>query len=86
MLKSTTYDRLKIVSLIVGYVATFILTLTDIWGFRFGAEIAATVSAFGILLGSVLTASTQKYYSMLAEDGAAEYQITEEQIADVNGE
>lgn len=84
MLKSTTYDKLKLVSLFFGYLATFVLTLTDIWGFQYGAEIAATISALGVLLGAVLTASTKKYNEMLAEDGAAEYQITEEQIEELN--
>lgn len=90
MLKSTTYDKLKLVSLFFGYLATFVLTLTDIWGFQYGAEIAATVSAFGVLLGAVLTASSKQYHAALMEDGAAdytepEYQITEEQIAEIQG-
>lgn len=55
------YDVLKFVSLIAGYVATFILTLTDIWGFTHGAAIAASVSALGILLGAVLTKSSADY-------------------------
>lgn len=58
-----TYDILKIVSMIAGYVATFILTLTDIWGFEYGALIAATVSAFGIMLGGILTESSKRYHA-----------------------
>lgn len=86
MLKSSTYDKLKIVSLIIGYAATFILTLTDIWGFKYGAEIAASVSAFGILLGSVLTASSKSYYSMIEEDGAAEWEIETMEENDADSE
>lgn len=61
-MSNKTYDILKIVSMIAGYVATFVLTLTDIWGFEYGAAIAATVSALGILLGSILKVSTDKYW------------------------
>lgn len=55
------YDTLKFISLIAGYVATFILTLTDIWGFTHGAAIAATVSGAGVLLGLILTKSSADY-------------------------
>lgn len=48
--------------MIVGYLATFVLTLSDIWGFQYGTEIAATVSALGVLLGGILKASSDKYW------------------------
>lgn len=60
-LSNKAYDILKVVSMIAGYIATFILTLTDIWGFKYGAAIAATVSALGILLGSILKHSSDVY-------------------------
>ena len=56
-----TYDKLKFIVMVIGYVTTFILTLSDIWGFAYGAQIAATVSAVGILLGSILTDSSKRY-------------------------
>lgn len=62
------YDILKFISLIAGYVATFILTLTDIWGFTHGAAIAASVSALGILLGAILTKSSADYRKESEED------------------
>lgn len=55
------YDTLKFVSMIAGYIATLILTLTDIWGFTHGAAIAATVSAVGVCLGLILTKSSADY-------------------------
>ena len=61
-MSNKTYDTLKLISMIVGYLATFILTLSDIWGFTYGAELAASVSAAAILLGSILTAASQKYF------------------------
>ena len=60
-MSNKTYDVLKEVALIFGYIATFILTLTDIWGFEHGAAIAATVSALGIMLGSILQESSRRY-------------------------
>jgi hypothetical protein len=68
-MSNKTYDILKILSMIAGYVATFILTLTDIWGFEYGAAIAATVSGLGILLGSCLKVSTDHYWQNVDEDG-----------------
>lgn len=56
-----TYDKLKFIVMVIGYVTTFILTLSDIWGFAYGTQIAATVSAVGILLGSILTDSSKRY-------------------------
>lgn len=66
-MSNKTYDILKIICMIVGYLATFVLTLSDIWGFQYGTEIAATVSALGVLLGGILKASSDKYWSN--EDG-----------------
>lgn len=61
-MKNKTYDILKLISIIVTPMATFILTMSDIWGFQYGAEIAATVSAIGIFLGGLLKASSDKYW------------------------
>lgn len=60
-MSNRVYDTLKFISMIAGYIATFVLTLTDIWGFTHGAAIAATVSATGILLGMILTKSSADY-------------------------
>ncbi len=61
-MSNKTYDTLKLISMIAGYVATFVLTLADIWGFTYGTAIAATISAFGILLGSILTKASNDYW------------------------
>lgn len=58
------------ISMIAGYVATFILTMADIWGFtEYGTAIAASVSALGILLGSCLKVSTDHYWQDVDEGG-----------------
>ena len=76
-MSNKTYDILKLVSMIATPLATFILTLTDIWGFnQYGTAIAASVSALGILLGAILKISTDKYWKDVDEgsddDGDAE--------------
>ena len=69
-MSNNTYDILKKISLIFGYVATFVFTMSDIWGWgEYGTEIAASVSALGILLGSILSASSAKYWQQIDEGG-----------------
>lgn len=67
-MSNKVYDILKLVSMIATPLATFILTLTDIWGFnQYGTAIAASVSALGILLGAILKISTDKYWQSIDE-------------------
>lgn len=65
-MSNKTYDALKKISLMCVPIVTFITALTEIWGFGYGAEIAATVSAIGILLGACLEISSRNY---VPEDG-----------------
>lgn len=60
-MSNKTYDILKLISLIATPLVTFIMAMTEIWGFRYGAEIAATVSAVGALVGAILTKSSYDY-------------------------
>lgn len=62
-MSNETYDRLKIVSMIIGYSVTFILSLIDVWKIPHASQWSATVSALGVFLGSVLIASTKRYNS-----------------------
>lgn len=66
-MSNKTYDRLKIVSMIIGYSVTLILSLIDTWKIPHASEWAATVSALGVFLGSVLIASTKKYNADMEE-------------------
>lgn len=62
-MSNKTYDILKLVSMIATPLATFILTITDIWGLnQYGTAVAASVSALGVLLGAILKVSTDKYW------------------------
>lgn len=55
------YDLLKKISLMAVPIATFILTMADIWKFPYGNQLAATVSAIGILIGACLIISSKHY-------------------------
>jgi len=57
-----TYDILKTIGLIVGYVAIFAASMSEIWGFRYGTEIAASISAAAVLLNSIVKASSDKFW------------------------
>lgn len=64
-----TYDILKKICLMLTPLVTFILAMTDIFGFAWGTELAAAVAAFSVLLGACLDISC-KHYS--PEDEKAE--------------
>ena len=57
-----TYDLLKFLGQIVGYVAIFASALSEIWGFRFGAEIAASIAAAGVLVNSIVRSSAEVFW------------------------
>ena len=61
-LSNKQYDVFKIISTLIVPTVTFITTLTEIWGFSYGAKIAATASALGTLIGVILTVSSSLYY------------------------
>lgn len=90
-MKSTTYDKLKFTSMFLGYLAAFVVSLSDIWGFKYGSAVAATITALGVLLGSVLKISSDKYYAGL-DDGGVEAEIEdmssqiEAMIEEANGD
>jgi hypothetical protein len=57
------YDRLKFIAQIVlPAVATFWLTVSELWNIPNGPEIAGTITAFDLLLGILLGVSRNQYY------------------------
>lgn len=61
-MKNKTYDILKEVALtVLPAIATFLVTLGNIWGIPFATEISATVMAVDALLGAVLHISNTNY-------------------------
>ena len=62
MLDNKVYDILKWVALIVlPAIATLYTTLAGIWGFPYGEEIPATITAADLFLGALLGVSSVKY-------------------------
>lgn len=58
------YDTLKLISLLaIDAVATFVLTVGQIWGIPYYEAIATTVTAFGVLIGSVVATTSKVYHS-----------------------
>ena len=61
-LTNKQYDVFKIISTLIIPIVTFITALTEIWGFEYGAQIAATAAALGTLVGVILNVSSSLYY------------------------
>lgn len=62
MLDNKVYDILKWVALIVlPAIATLYTALAGIWGFPYGEEIPATITAVDLFLGALLGVSSMKY-------------------------
>ncbi len=66
-MSNKVYDILKQVSLMIVPIVAFLTALSEIWGWgEYGAEICATISAFGVLLGALLNVSTAQYNKIQA--------------------
>ena len=60
-LSNKAYDILKIVALVCLPLAAFVSALSDIWGFAYGVQIAATLTALDTFLGAILKTSSDRY-------------------------
>lgn len=62
-MKNKTYDILKFIAqVILPLLATFIVTLFDIWKLPHGVEISATIMAIDTLLGGILMKLSNDYH------------------------
>jgi len=69
-MKNKTYDILKEVALtVLPAIATFLVTLGNIWGIPFATEISATVIAIDTLLGAILHISNINYNKTIVKGG-----------------
>lgn len=67
------YDILKTIALIwLPAIATLYFALTKIWGFPYGAEIVATITAVDTFLGTVLGISNHYYNEYYTYDEGEE--------------
>ena len=61
-MSNKVYDILKYIACIVmPALATLILTLSGIWGFKYGEAIAGTVTALDVFLGAIIQVSSARY-------------------------
>lgn len=60
-MSNKVYDILKIIALICLPLAAFVSTLSEVWGFPYGVQIAATLTALDTFLGAILKVSSDKY-------------------------
>ncbi len=73
-----TYDALQKVIRLVIPLVTFLTAIGEIWGLSWMSLVTATISAFGIFLGSVLDASSKNYKKEKELKEKAEVPIDEE--------
>lgn len=72
-LSNKLYDILKRIALyVLPALATLWLTLAKIWGFPYGTEIGATITAVDVFLGAVLGISSKNYYAEVNDDENAD--------------
>lgn len=55
------YDTLKTIALILTPVLAFLASLVNIWGFPYGEQIVATLTAIDTLVGAVVVATNRNY-------------------------
>lgn len=56
-----TFDTLRFITEIIGYIVTFALAVSEIVGFKFGTEAAAISAALMTCLGSIVEAARRSY-------------------------
>lgn len=67
-MSNSTYDTLKKIALLwLPALATLWITLSKIWGFPYGAEIGATITAIDTFLGACLGISSAQYHDEVAK-------------------
>ena len=60
-MSNSTYDRLKVVALILTPVLAFLASLVNIWGLPYGEQIVATLTAIATLIGAVVVVANKAY-------------------------
>ena len=73
IMANKTYDILKYIAQIVLLaVATLYGALAGIWGFPYGEEIVASISAIDLFLGALLKLSSDKYTAQVPATSTTE--------------
>lgn len=56
-----TFDTIRFIAEVIGYIVTFALAVSEIIGFKYGAEAAAIAAALMTCIGSIVTAARANY-------------------------
>ena len=56
-----TFDTLRFIAEVIGYIVTFALAVSEVVGFKYGAELAAVSAALMTMLGSIVEAARRNY-------------------------
>lgn len=60
-ISNKTFDTIRFIAEVIGYIVTFALAVSEIVGFKYGAEAAAIAAAFMTCVGSIVTALRNTY-------------------------
>ena len=60
-MSNKTFDTIRFVAEVIGYIVTFALALSEIMGFSYGAEAAAISAALMTCVGSIVEAARRNY-------------------------
>ena len=67
-MKNKTYDRLKFIAQVVlPLLATFYVTLAELWRLPFSTEISGTIMAIDTLMGGILMKLSSDYKKKVSE-------------------
>lgn len=56
-----TFDTIRFIAEVIGYIVTFALAVSEIIGFKYGAEAAAIAAALMTCVGAIVEAARRNY-------------------------
>ena len=60
-MSNKAFDTIRFFAEVLGYIITFALALSEILGFKYGAEAAAVAAALMTCVGSIVEAARRNY-------------------------
>ena len=60
-MKNETFNTIRFIAEVIGYIVTFCLAVSENIGFKYGAEASAIAAAFMTCLGSIVLAARKAY-------------------------
>lgn len=69
-----TFDTIRFIAEVIGYIVTFALAVSEIIGFKYGAEATAIAAALMTCVGAIVIAS-RKYFNGNEEEETEEENV-----------